>query len=342
MANPVPIEETEVRESGQAIQDAQNTTLTATTAATIALLRELLKGLKLPAKVANVQIKMNDSLVFKSNLNNDNPSKAQANLPGLTPAQLSYLKEVVSLPANSNHADLTQDVSITVNNREVFALKDGIVQKNLLVEQSIASSEATQANEVQSLPDNPQPAEISLTGQQHEHLKNIGIDSQALQEVITQKSGTSPIIVVLARELNERLPPGASKNNLQSLTASLARAKEDISRKVSNLVTLIRERFFPAQDIQQDLRNLSVVQTASGLLECYGSQVNGSQVLEGNSFRLERSAKNLSVSAKDGRGTILSLQDGNLSGSLTGADMQKFKAIERQLNQNRSNQLDLG
>jgi hypothetical protein len=107
------------------------------------------------------------------------------------------------------------------------------------------------------------------------------------------------------------------------------------------LLSSTREQLFPTakQAIKQDLQNLAVVNVASRLIERFGSKTtNGQQVFEGNSFRLERQDNNLTVTTKDGRGKILSLQDGELTGSLTQKDLAQFQAVARQLNQNKSRQ----
>jgi len=72
---------------------------------------------------------------------------------------------------------------------------------------------------------------------------------------------------------------------------------------------------------------------------CFGSQTpDGKQVFEGNTFRLERQDNNVTVTAKDGRGAIASLKEGQLNGDLTPKDVEKFQAVDRQLNQGQSRQ----
>ncbi|MGK7874470.1 MAG: hypothetical protein AB4426_14530 [Xenococcaceae cyanobacterium] len=86
-------------------------------------------------------------------------------------------------------------------------------------------------------------------------------------------------------------------------------------------------------------QNFAVVNVASDLLDRFGSKTaNGKQVFEVNAFRLERWNNNLTVTAKDGRGTLLSLKDGELIGSLTTEDVERFQAVERQLNRSSSKQ----
>jgi hypothetical protein len=87
------------------------------------------------------------------------------------------------------------------------------------------------------------------------------------------------------------------------------------------------------------LENLAVINVAARLLDRFGSQsLEGKQVFEGNTFRLERQNNNVTVTAKDGRGTIASLKDGQLNGDLTPKDVEKFQSVDRQLNQGQARQ----
>jgi hypothetical protein len=158
-----------------------------------------------------------------------------------------------------------------------------------------------------------------------------------------------PIIVVLNREVERTVPKSALKDNLKSMLSSFQSAARDLTRKVTSLLSAARERFFPSRGLlrsafgdrplEQDIQNLAAVNVASQLLDRFGGKTQGGkEVFEGNSFRLEREANNLTVNAKDGRGTILSLKDGILSGSLTQKDLAKFQAVNSQLSQGRSRQ----
>ncbi len=63
----IPIDRYEAKESSRAIQEAQDTVMVTGAAATIALIRELLKYLKLPEKSANVKIAIDDSVAYRAN-----------------------------------------------------------------------------------------------------------------------------------------------------------------------------------------------------------------------------------------------------------------------------------
>ena len=75
---------------------------------------------------------------------------------------------------------------------------------------------------------------------------------------------------------------------------------------------------------------------------------DGTEVCEGNKYRLNRSLKDksLSVEAKDGRGIILSWKQGKVSLKLSVADIRQFSKIAEELDKlsrskSRSQQLSL-
>ncbi|ACK70886.1 hypothetical protein PCC7424_2468 [Gloeothece citriformis PCC 7424] len=135
MSNPlIPIDRHQAKESGHAIQQAQDTVLTAGATATVALIRELLQALKVSQQAVNVKIDINDSVAYEANLEQNSEVKRET--PALSDEQLRYLKEVIKLPPSEQKAvasiPLDKNVTITVEGKEVFRLKDGVVQQNLL------------------------------------------------------------------------------------------------------------------------------------------------------------------------------------------------------------------
>ena len=279
------------------------------------------------------------------------PKVAETEKSTLSEEQLRYLKKVVELPAAKEPAaasiPLDKDVTITVDGQEIFRLKDGIVEKNLLfpAAEQVQESPTPETIEVEVVNEEvpePNQAGVSLSDGQRQELQGLGVNPQMVEEAANQNSQrTAPIIVVVNREVERHVPTQMLRKNLQSMLSRFQEATQNFSGQISSFLTSARERLFPAADrgIKQDLQNLAVVNVASHLLERFGSQTaNGKQVFEGNSFRLERWDNNLTVTAKDGRGTILNLKDGELSGSLTAKDVEKFLAVERQLNRGRSRQ----
>jgi hypothetical protein len=363
----IPLERHEVKESGRAIQQAQNTVMAAGSAATIALIRELLKSLKLPEKSVRVKIASDDSVAYQAKIQDGKSVGVKSETPNFSEQQLRYLQEVVKLPASNEPAAasilLDKNVTITVDGQEVFRLKDGIVQKNLLTPTPDKIQEkpsqivggATQEPEIDKTPveeaqveivgeDIPElkQAGVSLSDAQQQELEKLGVNPQTVENVLGQKAqGTVPIIIVLNREVERNFSGGKLKNNLNSLHSYFQKTVKDFSRKISSFLGAAREKLFPASEraIKQDLQNLAVANVASRLLARLGSKsADGKQVFEGNTFRLQRQDNNLTVTAKDGRGTILSLKDGELTGSLAQKDVEKFQAVERQLNQGKSRQ----
>jgi hypothetical protein len=368
MSNSViPIDRYDNKESGRTIQEAQNTVMATGAAATVALIRELLQHLQLPEKSVKVEIAINDSVAYRAKVGGGQNLAVNSDNPALSQEQLRYLKEVVKLPESNQPAaaaiPLTQDVTITVDGKEVFRLTDGIVAKNLLnpalkktQEQPTQTLEtSTQKPKIEENPARGARVEIvaenmpelkqagvSLSDDQRRELEKLGVNPQTVEHAVGQKArGTVPIVVILNREVERNLSQSTLKDNLNSTLSHFQKAVRDFSRKVSSLLSSTREQLFPTakQAIKQDLQNLAVVNVASRLIERFGSKTtNGQQVFEGNSFRLERQDNNLTVTTKDGRGKILSLQDGELTGSLTQKDLAQFQAVARQLNQNKSRQ----
>jgi predicted double-glycine peptidase len=363
----IPLERHEVKESGRAIQQAQNTVMAAGSAATIALIRELLKSLKLPEKSVSVKIASDDSVAYQANIQDGKSVGVKSETRNFSEQQLRYLQEVVKLPASNEPAaasiPLDKNVTVTVDGQEVFRLKDGIVQKNLLTPTPDKIQEnpsqivggATQEPEIDKTPveeaqveivgeDIPElkQAGVSLSDGQRQELEKLGVNPQVVENAVGQDvQGKIPIIVVLNREVERKVTKSPLKENLKSMLSPFQKAVRDLSRRVSSFLSSAREKLFPASEraIKQDLQNLAVANVASRLLARLGSKsADGKQVFEGNTFRLERQDNNLTVTAKDGRGTILSLKDGELTGSLVQKDVEKFQAVERQLERGKSRQ----
>ena len=369
MSNPIiPIDRHDAKESGRAIQEMQNTVIETGTAATLALIRELLKSLKLLNKPVKVEIAINDSVAYKRKVQTDKNLEVNSEDHTLSEQNIRYLKDVVKLPQSDEPAvasiPLDQNVTITVDGQEVFRLKDGIVENNRLVptienvqekprpqpEILVQPSPKTEQNaQVEILgKESPEITEkvstdVSLSNDQRQALKKLGINPQTVENTIGEKiQGNVPIILVLNRELDQKVSRSQLKDNLHSLQSRLQKTFEDLSRKIFSFLGNIKEKFFPATEraVKQDLQNLAVINVAARLLDRFGSQSqNGVEIFEGNTFRLERQEKNITVMAKDGRSDILSLKNGQLSGSLSQKDIEKFQAVDRQLHPHQSRRL---
>jgi len=369
MSNPIiPIDRHDAKESGRAIQEMQNTVMETGTAATLALIRELLKSLKLLNKPVKVEIAINDSVAYKGKVQTDKNLEVNSEDHTLSEQNIRYLKDVVKLPQSDEPAvasiPLDQNVTITVDGQEVFRLKDGIVENNRLVptienvqekprpqpEILIQPSPKTEQNAQVEILGEESPeitqkvsTDVSLSNDQRQALKKLGVNPQTVENAMGEKiQGNVPIILVLNRELDRKVSRSQLKDNLHSLQSRLQKTFEDLSRKIFSFLGNIKEKFFPATEraVKQDLQNLAVINVAARLLDRFGSQSqNGIEVFEGNTFRLERQEKNITVMAKDGRNDILSLKDGQLSGSLSQKDIEKFQAVDLQFNQQHSRRL---
>jgi hypothetical protein len=400
MSNPIiPIDRHDAKESGRAIQEMQNTVMETGTAATLALIRELLKSLKLLNKPVKVEIAINDSVAYQANAQADDKLNVHSADNTLSEPQIRYLKDVVKLPQSDEPAvasiPFDQNVTITVDGQEVFRLKDGIVENNrlvptienaqeksrtkpeILVQASPKTEQNTQVeifgeespeitqkgstpveiathkteNTVEEAPVeifteiNPKTTRtgIALSTDQRQVLEKFGVNPQTVENAMGEKTqGNASIILVLNRELDQKVSRSQLKDNLHSLQSRFQKTVKDLSRKISSFLGNIKEKFFPATEraIKQDLQNLAVINVAARLLDRFGSQSqNGIEVFEGNTFRLERQEKNITVMAKDGRSDILSLKNGQLSGSLSQKDIEKFQAVDRQLHPHQSRRL---
>ncbi|WP_013320629.1 hypothetical protein [Gloeothece verrucosa] len=183
---------------------------------------------------------------------------------------------------------------------------------------------------------------VSLSGEQKQELHKLGVNLDQVQNAVANApQGNVPIILVLNREIERNVPKSSLKENLKGSIPRFQNAIRDFSRKVSTFLSSAREKLSPAANrgLKQDLQNIAVTNVASKLLDRFGGKTeDGKQVFEGNSFRIERTGRDLTVSAKDGRGTILSLKNGELEGSLTQKDVEKFQAVDRQLDRGKSRQ----
>jgi len=392
MSNPViPIEGYDARESGRAIQEAENAVLEVGAKAITALLRELLMALKLRQSSAQVEIKINDAVKYEGTVSLDNTAQQQGDVSSLSQAQLSYLQKVIQLPESEQPAaSLDQDVTIAVNGVEVFRLQKGVVEKNLLVspskqtnqtvgksppklKQSLPQSQQTMQEEssqesgkefelsppplplpplsqYQAIEEEDSPEfneeESSFSEEQKQELENLGINPAGLQRGMVQQSQNqaphTPIIIVLNRELEQNSSKSTTKKNLNFLQSGFQNAFRNFSHKVSSWLASVKDKIIPKArpNLKQDLQNLAVINIASKLLDRFGSRDHlGYEVFETTNYRLERDPqKNMVVVANDGRGSILVLNEGKIESDLTRKDVERFRAVDRELGeQSKSN-----
>ena len=126
-----------------------------------------------------------------------------------------------------------------------------------------------------------------------------------------------------------------------------------LERKINALEKTIAKRSQTNQEDHENKQNrasLAVATTAYELLNRFGEPMpDGTEVCEGNTYRFSRSLKDksLTIEAKDGRGTILSWNQGKLSEELSQEDIQRFTKMAEELDKlslskSRSQQNELG
>ncbi len=84
----------------------------------------------------------------------------------------------------------------------------------------------------------------------------------------------------------------------------------------------------PAEDIAQaqEGKNIAAASIARNVLQALGSNR-----YENDQYRFQRQGDDLRISAKDGRGEILSLKEGQFTGNLKPLDVSNLKQLDRQL-----------
>ncbi len=136
---------------------------------------------------------------------------------------------------------------------------------------------------------------------------------------------------------------------------SIQVANQEIDALERKIITLEKTIAKGSQTNEKDHENeqnrasLAVAATAYQLLDRFGEAMpDGTEVCEGNKYRFSRSLKDksLSVEAKDGRGIILSWNQGKVSFKLSVADIQQFTKMAEELDKlsrskSRSQQLSL-
>lgn len=288
----------------------------------------------------------------------------------LSEQEIDYLRTAIATPASTQkHSHLDRNVSISVNGREILSVKKGVVKRN-----ELASPAKEAETEVEPAPErSPQipidhstekPSDASSTidveartvaepegakensavgttpTQVLEKEETQQIQSAKTPKTETERTSTSSVIIILNRELQNRLPEERSRDNLLNAVQSWAKAPRNLMRQVSSAFSQARQQLLSkfAQSetpLTQDLRNLAAVSTASRLLAQHGTKTaDGKEVLEGNIYRFERSLQSLTVTAKDGRGTILEQLDGAIVGNLSPDDVARFRRIDKSLSAN--------
>ena len=186
-----------------------------------------------------------------------------------------------------------------------------------------------------------EPAPSTLNASQREQLDSLGVDVEAVESATRQQPG-SPVIVVVnqqpqssAAEMSQSVAPAPRRPNrgLQQMLGQVKEALTKVGQTLGRAFDSLKQPFQNRNARRQDLNNLAAAASAQRLLQNFGQQQqDGSLTFEGQAYRYQQQGEHLTVTAKDGRGTILELGNGQLQGNLSRGDRHSFRTLDRQLN----------
>ena len=295
--------------SGEKVQETVKNTILLSTQLTKKLTRLLLKALERDSDLQEqLPIESQDNHQYEIFLDGKSAFKGQQNPDGISVEQqdlsredINYIAKAIELPVGEM-AEMERDLSIKVNDTEIFRLKDGVVEVNQLE----AGLEAEQFEDLPIPP--PIPLDDSFQGE------------SALENTPRRKG--AQFASVFAK----------IKQGLGIRQQSLSQAAQDYQAPDKS-----------AKQRKQDLRHLAAATSAQRLLSQFGQeQADGSLSLEGESFLYQQKGEQLTVTANDGRGTVLEFGQGRLDGDLSDADLKRFEQLEVALdNKARQQQIEL-
>ncbi|MDV2994936.1 MAG: hypothetical protein N4J56_004590 [Chroococcidiopsis sp. SAG 2025] len=358
----------ETKQIGENNYEIQQELIVTAARLTARFIEELLSKIKGRMQDKNAPLKLSIQLGDKTLEEETANSKTAASESLMLSKQdIDYLRTAIATPASTQkHPHLDRNVSISVNGREILSVKNGVVKRN-----ELASPTKEAEAEVEPTPErSPQIAADSPAKESSAVPSTIDVDARTVVEPEGAKEnsavGTTPtqvlekektqqtqsaktprteaeptpsssVIIILNRELQNRVPQGRSRDHLLNAVQSWAKAPRNLIRQVSSAFSQARQQLLskfaqPETPLSRDLRNLAAVSTADRLLTQHGTKTaDGTEVLEGNVYRFERSPQSLTVTAKDGRGTILEQRDGAIAGNLSPDDVARFHTIDSSL-----------
>lgn len=368
----------ETKQIGENNHEIQQELVITSARLTARFIEELLSKIKGRMQDKNAPVKLSIQLGDKTLEEEIANSKTAANESLMLSKQdIDYLRTAIATPASTQkHPHLNRNISISVNGREILSVKNGVVKRN-----ELASPAKEAEAKVEPAPGrSPQIPVVLPTEKASGVSSTIDVEArtvvepegvkenspvgttpnQVLEKEETQQtqSATTPrteaettpsssVIIILNRELQNRVPQGRLQDNLLNAVQSWAKAPRNFMRQVSSAFSQARQQLLsksaqPETPLTQDLRNLAAVSTAHRLLARYGTKTSdGTEVMEGNVYRFERSPQSLAVTAKDGRGTILEQRDGAIAGNLSPDDVARFRTINSSLSANATRERSL-
>lgn len=363
----------ETKQIGENNHEIQQELIISAARLTARFIEELLSKIKGRMQDKNAPLKVSiqfgdKTLEEKVNTNSQTATNDESLM--LSQQDIDYLRNVIATPASTQkHPHLDRNVSISVNGREILSVKNGVVKCN-----ELATPAKEAEAEVEAAPERSPQIAVEPPGKESSAIPStIDIEARTVaepegakenspvgttptkllekEETQQTQSATTPrteaeptpsssVIIILNRELQNRVPQGRSRDNLLNAVQTWAKAPRNLMRQVSSAFSQARQQLLSkfAQSetpLTQDLRNLAAVSTADRLLAQHGTKTaDGTEVLEGNVYRFERSPQSLTVTAKDGRGNILEQRNGAIAGNLSPDDVARFRTIDKSLSTN--------
>lgn len=334
----------ETKQIGENNHEIQQELVITAARLTARFIEELLSKIKGRMQDKNAPLKLSIQLGDKTLEEKATNSKTAANESlMLSEQEIDYLRTAIATPASTQkHPHLNRNVSISVNGREILSVNNGVVKRNELAspaKEAEAKVEPAPERSPQIPVERPTEKASGISSTIDVEARTVvdpeGVkenspvgttpnqvlekeETQQTQSTTTPRTEAEPtpsssVIIILNRELQNRVPQGRSRDNLLNAVQSWAKAPRNFMRQVSSAFSQARQQLLckfaqSETPLAQDLRNLAAVSTADRLLAQHGTKTSdGKEVLEGNVYRFERSPQTLTVTAKDGRGTIFPL-----------------------------------
>ncbi len=173
------------------------------------------------------------------------------------------------------------------------------------------------------------PASIEEGTQQEADNYSPTINVANNQQFSSQNSQKNPLLSSAKAILD------SVKQVSKNLSQQLGQIKDSIGQRTNKINNSFKNLALQQKQSgnKKDLNNVVALAAATRLLENFGDKNNqGSRIFEGNTFRFESNNSNLKITAKDGRGEVLTFNKGNLQGNLTDTDVKQFQKINSELN----------
>lgn len=256
---------------------------------------------------------------------------------------IQYIAKAIDAPASDiANPELNRNLTISVDGRDVLVVQDGRVllndilsRDNALESSAPAGQRLLAASEAEHVIDGEIIEETRKVDETERTDDVIDAEYSEVSESETPTSGTTTPIAILTRIVHSQ---SETSERLASDVEDLANAPEAeaVSPPETEFSEARTERLRPIDPPitrrQREEERQSILETASTLLDRYGTTEGGTETYDGNLYRIERTDPNtLSLSAKDGRGTIFQSSEGQISENLTPVDRYRFSDIRERL-----------